>query len=1284
MANERLEKARAAYQSNLREPFQNLEALGLKPKTGPLPEPESPQVPLAAAELVGFEQNFAPAVREVGLEATVQTIVNRFEGPGAYRELRGAGLNDLDIVKRYMNVEKVDLPIQSMRGQGLTQDEILTTFLDDLGLDENEDLLKKGISPQDFLSTFVKGRQLTPTEAAAEGTARGVTVGAPATAGMVTGATVGAPFVPPFGAIVGGGTGLVLGAIGGTELEEAVFPEEPILDPNTQALLEGTKVIGEGFTMMGAPRAFKTISDTALSSQAGFLNKLGQTIRLRSFNQEKNPVFQPGAMSETMRFLQSSDPVMFQFLRTYKDRPTAFMIGEGASVVGSGLGAGIAEQAAPGQFGPRIFGEVAGGVSASPLTSLVYFTTAKDALQADAKELAGQASQGSVEARVGAALRELFVARGEDPDAIQKELRSPEFIELLKDAEQKYDGTTRPLLDKAEIPAPTSRALTASSTLGLIEGRLRALNGRFGTEVQNQLDNQIEAVNYLVNALTLTGGNNAIQTAAQIRNRHFSDLMNQRLDLALQDATKAVSQINPNSVAARNEASRRISSIIEGVFQDARAQEKQLYGRVPNNVIVGQDNLISTIQAEMAALPEEVAREVFPRAASATGARFAEQMQAAALDTRISTLQEIKNRAPAPGESFPRLTDQDRQNTGLGAFFEIDRALTEARKTREQFGDVNLEPPTYQQMLNYRSFLLSEARKAASGENPGMADARVYGVLADAIRQDLGDLENLQTLNPDISADDLAAADTARAFSKVFNDTFRRAFPNKALQNKATGADFVQPELLYRQIFQGQDDETMLRMREMDDAVRFLVNDATPGGLQKDQNALDAVLSRTGALEYNFDLVMRALADNPTIINPETGEVNTRAVAAFVKRNEGTLERLPQLKADLENSAATQVLLQQVRSEAKDAERATAFGTVKLFEQLTGEMPVSAIQNVLRSEKPEEGMKNLVTRLREGARRSEAGDAPEGMSKITLDAVDSEIRDAVFEAARQFSQSDKDSITGIPDFAKMRTFFFSDRGKVPPLIKTLVDAGVFTYDERVRLRKLLVSGEGAQKRISDPAFDILEDVETGTDVLTQLLVRISGSKIGSMLGDLMPGRSSQGLIEAQAGSQAAMRLLNALPVTTVNSVLETAIKDPEYLDLLLDKNLLSPTGSKLSASKRLLGVRKLNAYLKNAIGVNIGAMIAEDQPTTSEMLRVEEFRQQGSPFRAPEPEPEPVAPPQAAAPMAAPPPAPQPAPPPQGGANPQQRQQFAALFPNDPISGLIQQQGIASLPQAPS
>ena len=92
---------------------------------------------------------------------------------------------------------------------------------------------------------------------------------------------------------------------------------------------------------------------------------------------------------------------------------------------------------------------------------------------------------------------------------------------------------------------------------------------------------------------------------------------------------------------------------------------------------------------------------------------------------------------------------------------------------------------------------------------------------------------------------------------------------------------------------------------------------------------------------------------------------------------------------------------------------------------------------------PEQGMKNLVTRLREGARRSEAGDAPEGMPKITLDAVDSELRDAVFEAARQFSQSDKDSITGIPDFAKLQTFFFESSRQSTASYQDISGCGYF-------------------------------------------------------------------------------------------------------------------------------------------------------------------------------------------------------------------------------------------------
>ena len=129
--------------------------LGLRPASASLPEPvEGPRAPLRSAETVSFYDVFAPKVRQYGLGATVNGLVESFDGEGVYNELRSSGLNDLDIAKQYMNIEQIDLPIRSMRSEGLTRDEILETFLDDLGLDLNKDLLRKGISPEDFLQTF--------------------------------------------------------------------------------------------------------------------------------------------------------------------------------------------------------------------------------------------------------------------------------------------------------------------------------------------------------------------------------------------------------------------------------------------------------------------------------------------------------------------------------------------------------------------------------------------------------------------------------------------------------------------------------------------------------------------------------------------------------------------------------------------------------------------------------------------------------------------------------------------------------------------------------------------------------------------------------------------------------------------------------------------------------------------------------------------------------------------------------------------------------------------------
>ena len=1249
---------------------------GLRPASASLPEPvEGPRAPLMSAETIGFADTFAPAVRQVGLGATVDAIVTNFDGEGVYNELRNSGLNDLDIAKQYMNIEQIDLPIRSMRSEGLTQDEILETFLDDLGLDLNKDLLRKGISPEDFLQTFVKGRNLTGGEAVAEGAGRGLTVGAPATALMVKGAALGAPFVPPFGAIVGGGLGLVGGALLGTQVEEAIFPEEPLYDPSIQALMEGTKVIGEGIVGMGAPRAFKAISEKALDSQAGYLNKLGDSIRARSFNLEKNPLFNAELNSESLRNLKRSDPVMFQFLRTYQQNPRMFQLAEGTAVVGAGLGAGAAEQFAPGSTTARIIGEAAGGMSFNIFSTVPYIFGAKDALMKDGQQMldtAGEAtSTGAVETRVGQALRVLLEERGEDPAALQALLRSPEYLDLQKRAKEEYTGVVRPLLEAQNIPAPTSRAITNSTTLALIEGRLRVLNGRFGTNIQNQMDQQNEAVNSIIETLTYTGGNNAIQTAGLLRQRRFEELLERRVANALEQSQRTVAAINPNDRTARNSASAKINEIIEATFKDVRDQEKVLYGAVPQNLSVGQENLVAKIQEQMAELTPEVAKEVYPRVAAATGARFARQMEAGQLDARIEEM----------GETIRRKSFGPNAETEIPP---LQEELAVLQAQRADFDAEEIAPPTVQQMVNYRSFLLKEARAAASGANPGMAEARVYGQLAEAIREDLADGDSIQALNPAVNPDDLLALGTANAYSRALNDTFRRAFPNEVLQNQASGADKVIPELMYQNILRGSDDATDIRMNEINNAVNFLVDDLTPGGLAGQPEAIATAMERVGSIQGAYDVIVRKIADNTTLINPETGEVNTRAIAKFVADNESVFEQLPELKADLTNATTAQVLLKQARAAQDSGLAQSAFGSKQLIERLTGERPVRAVTFVLRSENPRQGLIDLVERTRNAARRSENDQGPsitgaDGKPlRTTVDAVDAELRDAVFEAARQFSQADQAQLSSIPDFGKMETFFFNTREKVPPLVETMVKTGLLTAGERVRLKKLLTAGKGAQEVINNPAFDILEDVETTGDVLTQLLVRVSGAKAGSLVGGIMPGGRSGGLIEASAGSKAAMSLLNALPVTTINKVLEDAIKDPEYLDLLLSKELLEAPKSKLSFGKNLLGIRKLNVYFKNALGIPLGETLAEDPLTTSELLGMERFQSEG-PFpaeeRQAEPTPQPIAPPVAPPQASAPPPA---------APNPQQRQQFAALFPNDPISSLINQQGIASLPQAPS
>ena len=1245
-----------------------------------------------------FEKDFAPAVREYGLSDAVQGMVDASEGEGTYVDLRtGAGMTDLDLIKEFLDLPKIDVPVEGMRSQGMSIDDIQNTILQDLGINPTTDLLNQGIEPRDFIRQFVKAREDIPADvAAAEGVARGLTVGAPATAGMIAGATAGATYGTALGLpgiIIGGAGGLLIGAGIGMFAEDQFFSDEPILEDQTRSLLEGGKVLGEGLTMLAAPRAFMKIGEKALTAESGFLKKLGDSIRLRSFNLRENPVYQTGAMPKDMRYLEVADPVMFKFLNTYKKSPKIFQAAETGAIAGAAAGATGAELLSPGDPYVRVPAEVVGGFASvllNPFKVLPYYENFKE-IALEQKELLGEAtSESAVEKRVGMALVNFLLERGENPEDLIRALRQPQFDKLIKDAEDQVDRTKRPLLAGVDIPSPNSRALTDSVTLELLEGRLRALNGRFGTEVQNDLDAQAQGVAKILKALRLTGGTNALKAAAVLRKRHFESLVEDRFAHAIDQANRATNKIKSVTPESRRAASTRVTDIIQSAFADVNKQEDALYKKVQGErVLVGEDNFGDEIDRLQGTLTKEQFSRVVDKIVRDVGVRLGEQTEAKFLDARIATLEDFVD---APGGTQEEL-ESVVEATGLRPN-QIAPELEKLVKQREKLGEVDIDPPTFEQQNNLRSYFLTQAKLAASGQNPGMADARVYSRMAKAIADDLGDQDKLSQLNgEELTLETLSAIDTARAFTKAKADVFRRAFPNKIMADRATGEAFIQPELLYQSILRGTDDETILRLRDIDNAVKMLVNDLTPGGLAGDPTEELVASERLGLLSDSYDTVVRALAGS-NLVNNQTGEVNQAGLANFLTKNEETLSLMPQLKADLENASTRKTLLDRARLRQEKGLFKIRSSFNNLFSALTGENPHDAINMALNSDTPAAEIRNLTNRLRAAARRSEK-EGPVFVDgkriEITVPQVEEELRDAFFQIAEESSRPELASVGAAPDFGKFRAFFFSTRGKNEPLIKTLTDkkVGLFSDVERVRLDQLLTAGEGAQKKIANPGFDIVNELESGTDVLTNLIVRATGAGLGQKASQYLPGNAT--LIAASGGSQAALKMLDKIPTTDTNKILQKAIKEPEMMALLLEKGLI--TGEQQSTrevAKRVFNVKRLNAFIDSALGTGTAEVIMTEDLSPEEQSAIRQFEQ--TPFGTPRPRgfgglrdrgiPTPQ--PQADPPMQVMGPPLPPALPTQAAApaNQQTRRRFAALYPDDPISPIIEAQGIGTLPQA--
>lgn len=357
---------------------------------------------------------------------------------------------------------------------------------------------------------------------------------------------------------------------------------------------------------------------------------------------------------------------------------------------------------------------------------------------------------------------------------------------------------------------------------------------------------------------------------------------------------------------------------------------------------------------------------------------------------------------------------------------------------------------------------------------------------------------------------------TSRNINAAFHDTYLDAF----IGGK------IPPEALIERAFGAGKTTADIRFREMWRAVG-LSGDKIKPLLESQEDFLRLIASKT--------------------IDSSTGLVNPAKLSRFIEANSEILKNFPDLQRALSSAASAQRNLESVVALTNRFTSRTK--KIDAFARLVGnENPARAIQDVLSSRNPVAGFTSLV-RL---ARRSGPG-ATAGLRASAFNhAVDKAQGSGGFNW-QKFTSALVDPI----------------REGQPSLLQMMKQKGVITGRQVKSLEAILKKADESQALLIQRQAVGGEIIET-PDVVSDLIIRISGSGVGTRAARVF---GAQSIIAAQAGSQAARKLLQQIPATRTIDALYEAFENPQLMADLIELGKDLPTTGRGAISAALQVVR---------------------------------------------------------------------------------------------------------------
>jgi len=633
------------------------------------------------------------------------------------------------------------------------------------------------------------------------------------------------------------------------------------------------------------------------------------------------------------------------------------------------------------------------------------------------------------------------------------------------------------LLEDAAPLAPgigpqTAAQRTGSEALSILEAKLSEINGAFSKEAGEMTRANFTILATMIDALRGSSRPGAMQKIAALEKRKFRMLLDGLVAAGERDLAVAVRRITKDTPEARAIFSAQAKEVLGKSLTIARRAETTLWTQVDETVeVLGADGV--------------------------SGA-----------DAVFDTIANIRSTILLPEEKLPAI---------ISGFFKRLRAhkkyAAAALKPLKEGAKRKKPPPpiTTGELIKIRSRSLALVMEAqAKGD---YSDARTYGMVAESILDDLDGA---------FVGDEAYTA--ARSFSRELHDVFTRTFAGLALSKGAKGADRIPPELLLNRALATGGDAANMRLRELEEATKFMSSKHMLIG-EEAPAAAEFAAVMTDAQER-----LLRLAAAETV---RDGRPNVRSLQNFIDNNSVLMRRFPDARRDLiaavDSEKKMADLLRNRKASTRVAEQRAAFSSVAKVENAA-----TVIRGAVGGMNPE---RDLI-KLAKLAKKDLTGEATEGL------------RASLFDYALAVGTTN-----GVVDFKKVRAALFSPVNPRQPSVAAIMEkAGIFDPNSMSvkSLVKILDEADKLTKVAGVSGREGAEEVAGVADSLFSMVLRGLGSTAATRAARKLGMRGSgPSLIIAKEGSKLAQTIVDKIPIGKVRDILIEAAKSPKFMAMLI-------------------------------------------------------------------------------------------------------------------------------------